>query len=76
MPENKQDILNQLCEALKRTNMWDDITRFKYVRESNNYEWVYIDYREHPAARRIDVSAESGWEMIKDVIAALSHDKD
>lgn len=76
MPENKQDIANQLCEALKRTNMWDDITRLKYVRESDNYEWIYIDFKGKPAARRVNVTCESGWEIIKKVIKALSHDRD
>ena len=77
-PENKQDIANQLCEALKRTDMWNDITALKYIREPSGYpeEWIYIDFKDHPAARRVDVSADSGWTLIKDVIAALSHDKD
>lgn len=76
MPENKQDIANQLCEALKRTSMWDDITRFKYVTEDCETEYVYIDFKGKPAARRVNVSCNSGWEMIKRIVKALSHDGD
>lgn len=71
MPENKQDIANQLCEALKRTNMWDDITGLKYIEESSDVQYVYIDFKDHPAARRVNVSIDSGWAMIKDIVNHL-----
>lgn len=76
MPENKEDISNQLAEALKRTRMWDDITRLKYIKEDSGSEYVYVDYKGKPAARRINVTCDSGWQLIKDVIKALSHDGD
>ena len=74
MPENKQDICNQLCESLRRTREWDDITGLKYIEESSDVQYVYIDFKDHPAARRINVSIDSGWAMIKDIIRALNHD--
>ena len=76
MPENKENIANLLAETLKRTRMWDDITRLKYIKEDSGSEYVYVDYKGKPAARRINVTCDSGWQLIKDVIQALSHDGD
>lgn len=75
MPENKSDIARQLGEALKRTNFWDDITGLKYIRDHEE-EWIYIDFKGKPAARRVNVTQNSGWEIIKSVVKALNHDRD
>lgn len=65
MPENKQDILNQLWEAIRRTRAGDDVTGLRY---DGKNEMVLVDFIDNPGGRKINVAMDSGIAMIRDVV--------
>lgn len=68
--ESKQNICDLLFEAIRRTNAGEDLTALKYVKDGD-MEFVYADFIDAPAARRINVTIDSGWAMIKDIVNHL-----
>lgn len=67
--ENKQAILDALKQALNLTRAGDDITALNYDKER---EEVQVHFNNSNfAARRINVAADSGIAMIRDVMRGL-----
>ena len=69
MRENKQAILDALKVTLNLTRAGDDITALNYDKER---EEVQVHFNNSSfAARRINVAADSGIAMIRDVMRGL-----
>ena len=69
MRENKQAILDALKVTLNLTRAGDDITALNYDKER---EEVQVHFNNSSfAARRINVAADSGIAMIRDVMKGL-----
>ena len=67
--ENKQAILDALKQALNLTRAGDDITAINYDKER---EEVQVHFNNSNfIARRINVAADSGIAMIRDVMKGL-----
>lgn len=67
--ENKQAILDALKVTLNLTRAGDDITALNYDKER---EEVQVHFNNSSfAARRINVAADSGIAMIRDVMRGL-----
>ena len=67
--EDKQSILYHLKQALNLTRAGDDITALNYDKER---EEVQVHFNNSNfAARRINVAADSGIAMIRDVMKGL-----
>lgn len=64
--ENKQEILNLLCAALRSTRAGNDITELEYIPEE---EVVHVYFgTNHRPGRIINVAMDSGIAMLRDVI--------
>ena len=67
MGENKQNILDLLLTCLQQTdNLWD-LVDLKYQREESGEETVIATFA-NGFAKRVNVTADSGTSMIRDVI--------
>ena len=65
MTENKQMILNALLEAIQCTRAGDDVTALRF---DSKTETVYVDFENNKAGRKINVAADSGIAMLRDVL--------
>lgn len=65
---SKQIICDLLCEAIKATSAGDDLVALRYDPDD---EIVHADFRETYDARQINVSRDSGWTMIKDIVRQI-----
>ena len=68
-PEEKQVIVGKLFEVLKLCDYTDAITRMEYI-EENGDEYVKVFYHGR-SMKKIDVTADSGFALIKDVIRGI-----
>lgn len=79
MEENKQMILDKLCETLQLTRMYCDLVSLKYVYDENSvYEEKVIAKFKYGGRvpppltlRVINVSGDSGIGMIEDVLKSI-----
>lgn len=69
--EDKQKILDALCEALQQTRSQSDLVSLTYHRQSEDCEEVIVKYADR-GTRRINVSLDSGLAMIRDVCEHIS----
>ncbi len=68
--EDKQKICNRLCETLRATLWGCDIESLTYIHHSTDEQEVVVKYR-NGYRKRIDVSCDSGFGMIKDILRGL-----
>ena len=66
--KSKQIICDLLCVAIKATSAGDDLVALRYDPDT---EIVHADFRETYDARQINVSRDSGWTMIKDIVRQI-----
>lgn len=66
--KTKQIICDRLCEAIQQTSAGDDLVALRYDPDT---EIVHADFREAYDARHINVSMDSGWAMIKDIVRQI-----
>lgn len=67
--EDKQDILNLLCETLQHTRDGSDVFRIVYDgRYRDMGEEYAIIYFEGGASRKVNIHLDSGCAMIRDVM--------
>lgn len=72
MEENKQMILDKLCETLQLTRMYCDLVSLKYVYDENSvYEEKVIAKFKYGGSKVINVSGDSGIGMIEDVLKSI-----
>ena len=64
-PQSKQIICDLLGEAIAATTAGDDLEALRYDPVA---EVVHVDFRDAYDARQINVSMDSGWAMIKDIV--------
>ena len=67
MEENKSRITQELCKLLRQTNHYSDVERLEYKRYDDGPEEVIMTF-ENGYKKRVDVSADSGYALILDVI--------
>ncbi len=66
--EDKQTICNELCKVLQMTTYGVDIVRLTYCRQGLEYpESVIVQYKSG-YSKEINVSMDSGYAMIKDIM--------
>lgn len=65
--ENKQEICNDLCKVLRATNYGKDIVVLTYASLSETEERVIVTYKSG-YSREINVSLDSGYAMIRDIM--------
>ena len=65
--EDKQKILDYLCEAVQHTRMASNIDNIKYVEEFGS-EYAVIQYDDYSFEKWCDITADSGSAMLADVI--------
>ena len=63
--QSKQIICDLLGEAIAATTAGDDLEALRYDPVA---EVVHVDFRDAYDARQINVSMDSGWAMIKDIV--------
>ena len=68
--ENKQEICNLLCAALRATRDQSDLTDVIYRQMPNDNEIVTLFY-ENGHKRSINVNMDSGIAMIRDVLRGV-----
>lgn len=68
MKEDKQEICNALCEALKLTKAFRDIERIDYNADSEKAIVVFDDDN----SVEINVAKDSGAMMIRDILRGLT----
>lgn len=66
--ENKQEILDKLLPALQATRLFRDLVSLEYEPEQKMVTAVY----DGGATLRVNVSGDSGFAMIKDVLRLLA----
>lgn len=64
----KQAICDQLCKVIQMTAAGDDLVALRYDPVE---EYVHADFRDHYDLRQINVGADSGWAMIKDIVRQI-----
>lgn len=64
--EDKQKILDALCNALQQTRSQSDLVSLTYHRQGEDCEEVIVKYAGRDT-RRINTSLDSGIAMIRDV---------
>ena len=65
--EEKQKVLDKLLEAIRATCAGSDVTALRL--EVNGYEeTVHVDFESGKDGRLINVSMDSCWAMVKDVV--------
>lgn len=67
MHEDKQTICDHLCKALRATNYGEDIVVLTYAALSEAEERVIVTYKSG-YSREINVSCDSGYAMIRDIM--------
>lgn len=67
MNEDKQTICDHLCKALRATNYGKDIVILTYAALSETEERVIVTYKSG-YSKEINVSWDSGYALIKDVL--------
>ena len=66
--ENKQEICNELCKVLQMTRDGADIVKLIYCHQGLEYpESVIVQYKSG-YSKEINVSMDSGYAMIKDIM--------
>lgn len=65
--EDKQKILDYLCEAVQHTRMASNIDNIKYVEEFGS-EYAVIQFDDYSCEKWCDITADSGSAMLADVI--------
>lgn len=68
--EDKQEICNLLCAALKATRDQHDLVEIVYQRRANDRETVTLFY-ENGHKRSINVSMDSGIAMMRDILRGV-----
>lgn len=68
--ENKQEICNLLCVALRATRDQSDLTDVIYRQMPNDNEIVTLFY-ENGHKRSINVNMDSGIAMIRDILRGV-----
>ena len=63
--EDKQKVMDLLLAAIQSTRAGEDVTGLRFDPEK---EIVYVDFTSCNRGRTINVAADSGWAMIKDVV--------
>ena len=66
MEENKPEIVWDLCKLLRKTRHGSDISMMEYVKEECG-EYVLITF-DGGFQKKINISADSGIAIIKDVL--------
>lgn len=67
MNEDKQTICDHLCKALRATRYGRDIVVLTYAALSETEERVIVTYKSG-YSREINVSCDSGYAMIRDIM--------
>lgn len=67
MNEDKQTICDHLCKALRATSYGKDIVVLTYASLSETEERVIVTYKSG-YRREINVSLDSGYAMIRDIM--------
>jgi len=70
MEENKQEICNKLCLALQCTSGQRDLIGIEYRAFENDREIARMVY-EGGSWKEVNVSADSGTAMIRDIMEAI-----
>lgn len=70
MTEDKAKICRAFCEALKLTRIGENLTTIQYIEEENK-ETVLLVFNEK-CYIEVDVTADSGIAMMKDILRALN----
>ena len=68
--EDKQEICNLLCAALKATRDQHDLTEIIYQRRANDRETATLFY-ENGSKRIVNVSMDSGIAMMRDILRGV-----
>ena len=67
MKEDKQKILNSLCNALQQTNGFVELVSLEYVYHDENRQQVRVTFKSG-YTYNINVTWDSGIAMIRDVL--------
>lgn len=70
MYEDKQETCNALTIALRTTKEFHDLTLLKYVKDGD-HEVVIPHFRGGSRGKSINVSLDSCWALIRDVISHI-----
>lgn len=70
MNEDKQETCNYLTIALRSTKEFHDLTLLEYFKDEN-YEVVIPHFRNGRRGESINVSLDSCWALIKDVVSHI-----
>ena len=68
--EDKQEICNLLCAALKATRDQHDLIEIVYQRRANDRETATLFY-ENGTKRIVNVSMDSGIAMMRDILRGV-----
>ena len=68
--ENKQEICNLLCVALRATRDQHDLIEIVYQRRANDRETATLFY-ENGSKRSVNVSMDSGIAMMRDILRGV-----
>lgn len=69
MPEDMQEICDNLCQTLRQTRRFYDLLELKYIHKDEYQQYVLAYF---PAGSVcINVSLDSGWSMIMDIVKQL-----
>ena len=63
----KQAICDLLLQTIQKTSAGDDVVALRYVREGED-EKVHVDFESGKDGRIINVTMDSEWAMVKDIV--------
>ena len=70
MKENKEDILKNFTETLKKTRAWQDLQEIKYtIQKEREYALIIL---ENKCCYKADITGDSGMAMIEDIVKTLA----
>ena len=70
MIENKAKICSALCETLKLTRAGEDLTALQYIQKEDREMVILVFNDVHYI--KVDVTADSGIAMMKDILKELT----
>jgi len=68
--EDKKEICKSLCETLKKTREYDDLTEIAYKKREDGEEFIMAIFRDGYKIAAC-VTADSGAAMIRDILRAI-----
>lgn len=69
MHENMQEICDYLCQTLRQTRRFYDLLALEYIVKSEDKQYVLAYFPAECVC--INVSLDSGWGMIMDIVKQL-----